>query len=510
MEKKELLKKRLEEIFYPEKPLGRLLNTGSGYYLYDTGTNKILACGELVYALTGRLLSREIDEAVEDFIAVYGETGFVNAAEDIVNAVESENILAAYGASSHGMANHLRDIPTLLGGSASAINLEVTQECNLRCIYCIYQDHFTEKRNYGSKTMSIGVARSAIDWLKKHSSGQDEVSVGFYGGEPLTRFPFIKECVHYARETIDRQKINFNMTTNGTLIDEEIAEFLIKEDFFVMVSLDGPEKFHDKFRVDTGGQGSFDRTLGGLKWLSQKYEAFQTGTLAINAVFTPPYSRSKLESLNGFFQSLEFLPDNIRIFSRYPSANSIPARYIPAGHAPEERVMTKWAIENYKNGFRDSPPLVRMQTEERFAKFIQRPILNEAVDNYPFNGCCVPGARKNYITVDGDIHICEKMPTNAPNCGNVKTGFDFEAIKKHYIEGYIRESMKSCARCWCLRLCDVCYIYAFNDSGDFDIEKKNNRCQLVMQSVEHSLCQFIDILEKNPEKLQYLYNIDIT
>jgi len=509
MIKMHALIKRLEEIFYPEKPWARLLSTESGYYLYDTGTNKILNCTAPVYSLISNLFNQGIKEAINDFIAVYGESEFLNAAEEITGAVETEKILSAFSASSPGMSGHLKDIPSLLQNSVRAINLEVTQDCNLRCVYCIYQDHFTEKRNYSKKWMSLDIARAAIDMLKRHSSGEEEISIGFYGGEPLLRFPFIKECVGYARSLFDGQKINFNITTNGTLIDDEIAGFLIKEGFFIMVSLDGPKEYHDQFRQDQKGKGSFVQTQAGLKRLSQKYELYKTGTLAINAVFTPPYTREKMETLNDFFASLDFLPGNIRIFSRYPTAHSLPARYFSSYQDFEERVMTKWAVEKYKKEFQESPPLTRMQTEERFAKLIQRPILNEVTASYPFNGCCVPGIRRNYITVDGDIHICEKIPSNAPKCGNVTTGFDYAAIKKHYVDDYIQKSIDTCARCWCLRLCDVCYIYAFNDQGEFDLKKKNYHCQTVMQSVEHSLCQFISILEENPGKLDYLYDFDI-
>jgi len=211
-----LTKNQLKKIFFPQKPLARLLKTGSGYYLYDTGTNKILGCSETVYTLTNRLLEKEWTEAVDGFISDYGENEFVDAAKEIISAVESENILSAFSASPNGMSGHLsRDISSFLENSVRVINLELTEECNLRCVYCIYQDHFTEKRNYGGKVMNFDTARAAIDMLKKHSSLQKEISIGFYGGEPLIRFPFIKECVKYARNIFNRQKITFNITTEG-------------------------------------------------------------------------------------------------------------------------------------------------------------------------------------------------------------------------------------------------------------------------------------------------------
>ena len=76
----------------------------------------------------------------------------------------------------------------------------------------------------------------------------------------------------------------------------------------------------------------------------------------------------------------------------------------------------------------------------------------------------MPGQRKNFIDVDGHIHICERISTHAPAIGHVDTGFDFETIKKVYIDNYAEKSLKDCSGCWGLRLCDICYYLAFNES----------------------------------------------
>ena len=59
--------------------------------------------------------------------------------------------------------------------------------------------------------MSLEIAKKAIDDLKQRSKNQDLVNVGFYGGEPLLRFPLIKECISYAQEVIDDKELVFAM-----------------------------------------------------------------------------------------------------------------------------------------------------------------------------------------------------------------------------------------------------------------------------------------------------------
>ncbi len=174
----------LKKAFGLQKPLAKMFSTTSSYFCYDTGTNKILECGEEVYHLICRLLDKETNQAIEDFISQYSENDFLEAAEEIVEAIQSEKILSLHKASQFGLSGHFTDFKGQLKSSTHAINLEVSQECNLRCGYCVYQDHFKEKRNYSHEIMDFDVAKKAIDFLDAHNT-KEEAAIGFYGGEPL-------------------------------------------------------------------------------------------------------------------------------------------------------------------------------------------------------------------------------------------------------------------------------------------------------------------------------------
>lgn len=70
-------------------------------------------------------------------------------------------------------------------------------------------------------------AKEAIDfestfkWKKK-------VYIAFYGGEPLLEFELIRKCVHYAQSIMPGKEIEYSMTTNGTLLNKEVIEYLVK------------------------------------------------------------------------------------------------------------------------------------------------------------------------------------------------------------------------------------------------------------------------------------------
>jgi len=249
------------EVWNGQKPLAKLFKTPRSGYLYDTGTNKILECDELVFKLLQNLYASDVESAVQAFLDKHGNNAFLQAAKEIIEAVEEENIFKLKKATQFGLSDHFHDIDDLLNTTVQSITLEVTQACNLRCLYCIYHDHFKEKRNYGRQEMSLETAKKAIRFLKEHSSKNERAVCGFYGGEPLLRPRFIKQCVDYAKEIFNDRELSFTITTNAVLVTPAIAKSLCKNGFSVTVSLDGPAIYHDRYRKDAEGNGSFERML---------------------------------------------------------------------------------------------------------------------------------------------------------------------------------------------------------------------------------------------------------
>ena len=123
------------------------------------------------------------------------------------------------------------------------------------------------QRSHSNKDMHWETAKKSIDFLREHSVDSTQVNIGFYGGEPLLRFSLIKQIVAYAREKFDGKELAFTITTNGTLLNEEIISYFEKEDVQLMISLDGPKEIHDKNRVFPNGQGSFDTVMENLERL---------------------------------------------------------------------------------------------------------------------------------------------------------------------------------------------------------------------------------------------------
>ena len=154
---------------------------------------------------------------------------------------------------------------SLYENNLNTIILQVTQNCNLRCQYCVYSGSYIN-RVHNNKRMSVEVAKQAIDFLVKHSENSKEISIGFYGGEPLLEVPLIREVVDYAEGVFSGKKLLFNMTTNATLLNIETAKYLYEKKFNVTISLDGPKATHVSNRIfANSNKGTFDAVMQNLE-----------------------------------------------------------------------------------------------------------------------------------------------------------------------------------------------------------------------------------------------------
>ncbi len=151
-------------------------------------------------------------------------------------------------------------------------------DCNLSCRYCFYleKDALFEKRP--THRMSEEVLES---FIRQYCESQHtpELVFAWQGGEPtLMGIPFFEKAVALQKKYAGGRPVQNAFQTNGTLIDNAWCKFLHKEHFLVGLSLDGPRHIHDKFRVQRGGQPTFDRVRKTLKLFKCHQVDFNTLT----------------------------------------------------------------------------------------------------------------------------------------------------------------------------------------------------------------------------------------
>lgn len=272
-----------------EKPFIHLFETPGGYYIYDVNTNAILSVNKMIYELlqTDDLNIKEIGSDFDTINAMRAD-GFLSTRR-LKKIIHPDNDVLEY----------------YLDRKLNMITLQITQNCNLRCSYCVYSGKY-QNREHSNKKMSIDVAKKGIDFLINHSSDSDEIGIGFYGGEPLLEFEMIKECIEYAEKRAEGKNLILSLTVNGTLLNGEIAEYFQKHRIYTMVSLDGPKEVHDKNRKFSDGRGSFDVIYNNLKMLKDKCPEFMN-KVGFSVVLDPQID---FGCLNEFLLNSDILSDS--------------------------------------------------------------------------------------------------------------------------------------------------------------------------------------------------------
>jgi sulfatase maturation enzyme AslB (radical SAM superfamily) len=160
----------------------------------------------------------------------------------------------------------------------------VTDDCNFNCAYC-----FQKKEK---NTITNTTIKQAVDFFYPFFKKDAEIRIGFYGGEPLLAFQQIKHAVMLLLEkniTGDKN-IKFSVTTNGSLLTDEMLEFFNHLHFTLLLSFDGLAQ--DKGRK----KGTLDQMVR----IMERIQGYPDITFEINSVFTP-------QTVNDLSESLRFI-----------------------------------------------------------------------------------------------------------------------------------------------------------------------------------------------------------
>ena len=142
--------------------------------------------------------------------------------------------------------------------------------CNLDCRYCYY----LKKQRLYPKGESFRMPDDLLEeYIVQHieASPKPLISFSWHGGEPtLLGLNYFRKLVALQRkhQPADRKIIN-GIQTNGTLLDEEWCRFLAAEGFYVGLSLDGPQEFHDRYRVTKGKKPTHKHAMRAFRLLQQ-------------------------------------------------------------------------------------------------------------------------------------------------------------------------------------------------------------------------------------------------
>jgi len=156
--------------------------------------------------------------------------------------------------------------------------------CNLACAYCYY---LSKKELLGQEGAPRISDRVLEEYVRQYIQGQTnapEVVFSWQGGEPtLLGVDFFRNVVALQKRYAGGVRVENDLQTNGTLLDDEWCRFLRENNFLVGLSVDGPGHLHDIYRKDKAGRGSHGRVCEGAEKLRRFGVRFNTLT-AVNRV----------------------------------------------------------------------------------------------------------------------------------------------------------------------------------------------------------------------------------
>lgn len=463
---------------FKEQPFIHLIKTPYGYYFYDVNKDNIASVEkDLFEFLKERSSDRNcLSEESTNYLNKLLEEGYLsnNKIKHIEHPATSE-------------------LEGCLESRIIQLVLQVTQACNLTCSYCPYANE-TEgilQRNHENKKMTWDTAKAAIDFFADHSYAEQTSAISFYGGEPLLAFSLITKAVEYAEEALLGKKLHFNITTNGTILTDEMISYIVKHKIHVMFSIDGPREIHDINRKHANGKGSFDEAFEALNKLINAFGNDYAEYVSINMVMDP---KNNIDTVMKLFEKPLFHEKRITISSSTADDEQLANKNIRSwDYIGKMRYIYFLGYLAHLGLVKDLsiPQIIfpYMNTREKVHASYK---LNSELlpDTGAPGGPCIPGQKRLFVSTDGDFYPCERVSevSEVMKIGSLSSGFDFQKAKNLLNISAI--SSEECKNCWALRHCTVC-CRAADGGNELSKKKKLSHCAEIRASVDSELQEII-------------------
>ena len=441
----------------------------NGYNIVlDVNSGSVHVVDDMVYDIIEQYENHSLDEIIELLENKYPESDVREAYNEIEQLKEdgqlfTEDIYEPY-------IDSFKNRPTVV----KALCLHIAHDCNLACKYC-----FAEEGEYHGRRamMSFEVGKKALDFLVANSGSRRNLEVDFFGGEPLMNFDVVKQIVEYARSKEEEYHKNFRftITTNGMLLDDDTIDYINKEMYNVVLSIDGRKEVNDRMRVRVDGSGCYDRILPKFKKLVDgrgDKEYYVRGT----------YTK----------YNLDFSEDVMHLYEAGFDEISVE----PVIESPEEA----YAIteEDLDQIYAEYDKLVdRIGAIRKNGKHINFFHFMIDLDQGPcvikrLRGC---GSGNEYVSItpDGDIYPCHQFVGHDEyKMGNIEEGTFNNDIKKEFAGCHVY-SKPACQECWARFYCSGgCNANNFVFNGDIHkayelsckIQRKRIECAILMKVLE--------------------------
>lgn len=447
-------------------------------YIYDTFNNQLLNVNSEQFVEVGELCKYGLDK----YKNINKKT---KAYEDVLMLIERGYFRREWITEiKHIETDHVESI---LERGINSLILQVTQSCNFKCRYCAYAKegdiNHNIGRNHSQKNMSWDIAKQSVDFLWEHSKDEWGISISFYGGEPLLNFDLIKKIVDYSKKKFETKSLKFVMTTNGSVITDEIIDFLVKNDVVLTFSLDGPEYLHNRHRkfLDNGND-TFAIVWNNIEKIKANNQKYFENNIYFLPVLLPGDSVAEVLS---FFENASVERKKVRL----TNGNTKGIDYISSySDLYNSKNVNDEDIESKQDDFLSRPLLTfkKIFNDKRYIPKV-----------WHHGGPCMPARFKMFINTEGLIFPCEKVIESAANSiGEIYTGICIEKATSLLNIGKLSE--EDCKNCYAMHYCDICMVRCYDPEKDkISYSQKTIRCKQVRDDLVQNMKNYISEKELN-------------
>jgi len=363
----------------------------------------------------------------------------------------------------------------------STMVLNVNTGCNLSCTYCYKEDLTSPDKG---ERMEFQTAADAFELLLKEATARDRVNLVFFGGEPLSNMKLIAAVTDYAerRAAEEGKTVDLSLTTNATLLTDDLIEWLDAHRFGLTISMDGPRALHDLNRKTVGGKGTYDVVAAKVRKLLERYRSRPVGarvTLTPGVTDVIAIHRHLKQEL-GFFE-VGFSPVTAGDMETF-NLNQAELAEVFAGMKELGHNYLDSALKGENNGFSNMHQL-----------------MTDLVEGTRKALPCGAGLGMLAVDNEGELNLCHRFTgSDLPTFGNVADGIDKPRLGA-FLEDMLDRDDRSCRTCRIRNICSGgCYHESYARYGD-PAHPVHHYCDILRDWVDFGIEAYTRIMDENPE-----------
>jgi uncharacterized protein len=350
-------------------------------------------------------------------------------------------------------------------------------DCNIDCTYCFYK----------GRDPSVGTGRQRMSDEVLQTLVRDYMQLGFpisgfawQGGEPtLMGVDFFRRAVQFQKKYGRAgQQVSNTLQTNGVLLDDQWCRFFRDNKFLLGISIDGPKKFHDRYRLDHSGKGTFDRVIRGIK-TCQKYGVQFSALVLLNN-----YNVERPDILFDFC-----IENGLTYLQFIPCVEMDPSTDHPAEFSITPKQYGDFLCRLFDLWYGYGPEKLNIREFDSLATYY-------VMGKHTI--CTYSKQCAGFVIIEhtGDAFCCEFFVEPQWRLGNILETPLEKLASNSKKRAFARNKQKLCDKCLVCRHLDICRGGCMKDRvrwNDKDGERESYFCESYRQFFDYTLPRFKQI-----------------